>query len=434
MTEYPRLTRRFPRPSDIKPFLRLRSNHGSRAERRVANAYTIEDLRRIARRRTPTGPFVYVDGAAEGEVSMRRSLEAFEDLEFNPWILRDVHEVDTTTEVLGKTSTLPFGFGPTGGTRMMHAAGEVAVARAAARAGIPYGLSTVGTTTISDFAAAAPTGRHWFQMYLLSDRERSLRMLEEARARGFDTLIVTVDSAVVGNRVRDLHNGMSYPPQLTVKTFLDASWRFEWWTNLLTTEPYQFTYEDPGIPRSQLTEVKGFTDSSVNFDDLSWIREAWGGPVVLKGIQTLQDAQRAADAGVEGIVLSNHGGRQLDRAIPPLHLLPAVAAAVGSQTEVMLDTGVRTGADVVAAIALGAKFVLLGRAYLYGLMAGGEAGVDRAVEILRTEVIRTMQLLGVRSIDELSPEHVTLLSRYTRVATGPAPTAPRRVDEKERAA
>ncbi|TPW78309.1 alpha-hydroxy acid oxidase [Schumannella sp. 10F1B-5-1] len=418
MAKYPPLARRIPQPSDITPFLRLKSRSGlSRAERRVADAHTIEDLRRLAKRRTPAGPFHYVDGGAESEISMRRAREAFDDLEFNPEILRDVHEVDTTTTVLGKQSALPFGFGPTGGTRMMHAAGESAVARAAERAGIPYGLSTVGTTSIADFAAAAPGARHWFQMYLLSDRERSLRMLAEAQANGFDTLVVTVDSAVVGNRLRDARYGMSYPPQLTVKTFLDASYRVEWWTNLLTTEPYRFTYEEPGVPRSQLTAVKGFTDSSVTFDDLAWMREAWSGPIVLKGIQTLDDAVRAADSGVDGIVLSNHGGRQLDRAIPPLHLLPSVAARVGASTEVMLDTGVRTGADVVAAIALGAKFVLLGRAYLYALMAGGEAGVDRAVQILRAEIRTTMALLGVTSIDELRPEHVTLVSRYTRLAS-----------------
>lgn len=412
--KYARLKRRFPRPGDLRPFLQMKQQSGSRAQRRVADAHTIEDLRRIARRRTPSGPFHYVDGGAEAEISMRRAREAFEDLEFNPWILRDVHEVDTTTTVLGKSSALPFGFGPTGGTRMMHAAGESAVARAAERAGIPYALSTVGTTSIPDLAAAAPGARRWFQMYLLSDRARSLRMLQAAERNGYDSLLVTVDVPVNGNRLRDLRTGMSYPPRLTPKTFVDASYRVEWWVNLLTTEPYRFTFEEPGVARPQRATMGNFYDNSVTFEDLAWMREAWHGPIVIKGIQTISDAQRAADAGVDGIVLSNHGGRQLDRTLPPLHLLPAVVDRVGDAVEVMLDTGVRTGADVVAAIALGAKFVLVGRAYLYGLMAGGEAGVDRAVEILRTEVVRTMQLLGVRSIDELCPEHVTLLSRLVR--------------------
>ncbi|SDH57272.1 alpha-hydroxy acid oxidase [Agrococcus jejuensis] len=413
---HPRLARRVPRPADLAPFLRMRSASGSLAERRVATAHTIADLRRLARVRTPAGPFHYVDGGAEEEVSMRRARQAFADIVFHPGILRDVHDVDTTTSVLGGTSALPFGFGPTGGTRMMHAAGEQAVARVAARTGIPYALSTVGTTTIADFAAASGSGRRWFQMYLLADRDRSLHMLAEAERRGFDALIVTVDVPTGGNRLRDLRYGMSYPPQLTPRTFLDASWRVGWWFDLLTTEPYRFTYEEQADAGSGITTLTGFYDDRVTFDDLAWMREAWSGPIVIKGIQTFDDASRAADAGADGIVLSNHGGRQLDRTAPPLHLLPTVAARHGASMEVMLDTGVRTGADVVAAIAAGASFVLVGRAYLYGLMAGGEAGVERAAHILRTEVERTMRLLGVRSIAELGPEHVTLLTRTQPVA------------------
>ncbi|MFE7330157.1 alpha-hydroxy acid oxidase [Streptomyces sp. NPDC057565] len=411
MPEYPRLDRRIPRPGDLRPFLALRGSKGlDRVQRRLSAAHTIEDLRRIAKVRTPSGPFHYVDGGAEEEISMDRAREAFRELEFRPGILCDVQAVDMTTTVLGGPSALPFGFGPTGGTRMMHAAGERAVLRAASRAGIPYALSSVGTTSIADLAAAEPGARRWFQTYLLKDRELSLRMIAEAKAHGYDALIVTVDVPVSGNRLRDLRTGMSYPPQLTLKTFLDASYRVEWWMNLLTTEPYTFTYEEPGRPRSEL-QVSGFNDNTTTFEDLAWVRAAWDGPLVIKGIQTLSDARRAVDAGADGIVLSNHGGRQLDRTAPPLHLLPCVVRDVGADTEVMIDSGVRTGADAVAAIALGARFVLLGRAYLYGLMAGGEAGVDRAAHILRTEVERTMQLLGVTSIAELGPEHVRLFSR-----------------------
>jgi L-lactate dehydrogenase (cytochrome) len=214
---------------------------------------------------------------------------------------------------------------------------------------------------------------------------------------------------------------MSYPPQLTFKTFLDASYRVEWWMNMLTTDPYRFTYEDYTVTGVKSRTLKGFTDNSVTFDDLQWIAEAWGGPIVVKGIQTVHDAERAAEAGVAGIVLSNHGGRQLDRAIAPLHLLPSVAERVGTRTEVMVDTGVRNGADVVAALALGARFVWLGRPYLYGLMAGGEAGVERVVEILRSEIERTMQLIGVTRVGDLNPDHVTLLSRYLRVPSPPRP-------------
>lgn len=400
--------------------MKSRGTGQSRAERRVADAYTIDDLRSIARRRIPVGPFNYADGAADAEIGLRRAREAFDDIQFNPRVLQDVHEVDLSTTVLGETSSLPFGFGPTGGTRLLHTAGESAVARSAARAGIPYALSSVGTTAIGAFAEAAPNGRHWFQLYLLRDREKVIQMLTEARQNAFDTLIVTVDSATVGNRVRDLHNGMGFPPKLTLRTFLDASYRVEWWANMITTDPYRFTFEDPHVPRSAVPAIKGFTDDAVTFEDLEWIRNAWPGPIVLKGIQTVEDAERAADAGVEGVILSNHGGRQLDRAIAPLQLLPAVAERIGSRVEVMMDTGVRNGADVVAAIALGAQFVLVGRAYLYGLMAGGEAGVDRAVEILRSEVSTTMKLLGVTTIAELDARHVTLLSRYRPLYGAPS--------------
>lgn len=410
MSDYAPLRRRFPRPADIVPFLRLKSHRGMpRADRRVADAHSIDDLRSLAKRRTPTGPFHYVDGGADQEVSLRRIREAFDAVEFAPRVLRDVHDIDTSTTILGARSELPFGFGPTGGTRMMHAAGEIAVARVAARAGIPYALSTVGTTSIAGLASAAGGARRWFQMYPLGDRDRSLRMLDEARRHGYDTLVVTVDGPVVGNKLRDLRTGMSYPPQLTLRTFLDASYRVEWWMNLLTTEPYRFTYEEDDAPRSQLATVSGFLDNSVTFDDLAWIRETWDGPIMLKGIQTIDDALRAADAGVESIVLSNHGGRQLDRSRTPLNILQPVATRVGHQVEVVLDSGIRTGADIVAAIALGARFTLVGRAYLYGLMAGGEAGVARSIAILRSEIERTMALLGATRIDELTPDMVGLL-------------------------
>lgn len=407
---HPRLDRRFPRPRELAPFLTLRSRAASASERRLRTAHTIDDLRAIALRRTPAGPFHYVDGGAENEISLSRTREAFADVQFNPSVLRDVHECDPSTVVLGMPSALPFGFAPTGGTRMMHAAGERAVARAAARAGIPYMLSTAGTTSLSDLADHVPGGRLWFQLYLLTDRDRSLEMIADARRLGYDTLILTADTPVTGLRLRDLRTGMSYPPQLTVRTFLDAAPRVEWWFNLLTTAPYRFNFErdDAGAPSGT---GSGVTSGSTTFEDLAWLREAWTGNLVLKGVQTLADAQRAADHGVDGIILSNHGGRQLDRTRPPLHLLPEVVRDVGSSVEVMIDSGFRSGSDVVAAIALGAKCVFLGRAYLYGLMAGGEAGVDRAVEILRSETLRTMALLGTARIEDLHPEHVTLLSR-----------------------
>jgi L-lactate dehydrogenase (cytochrome) len=292
----------------------------------------------------------------------------------------------------------------------MQTEGEIAGARAAARAGIPFSLSTLGTSSIEEVKAANPHGRNWFQLYMWKDRDRSMALVERAAAAGFDTLLVTVDVPVAGARLRDTRNGMSIPPALTLKTVLDAVPHPRWWFDLLTTEPLSFASLDrwPGTVAEYLDTM---FDPTVTFDDLAWIKSRWPNKLVVKGIQTLDDAKSVVDLGVDGIVLSNHGGRQLDRAPVPFHLLPRVARELGRDTEVLLDTGIMSGADIVAAIALGARFTLVGRAYLYGLMAGGEAGVDRAIEILTGQVSRTMRLLGVRTLDELEPRHVTQLHR-----------------------
>lgn len=409
------LKRQVPKIKDFAPLLKFKMPEANPTARRLSNAHTIADLRRIAKRRTPAGPFDYTDGAADHEVSIQRSRQAFLDVEFQPGILRDVTNVDMKTTVLGKVSALPFGMAPTGFTRMMHSAGERAVASAAARAGIPYSLSTVGTTSIEDVAAAAPQGRRWFQLYLWKDRELSIDLINSAARAGYDTLIITVDVPTTGNRVRDLRNGMSIPPQLTLKTLLDASYRPEWWINFLTTEPYSFAFDRTG--GGSLSDlVSTLYDSSVTFEDLRWMREIWKGELVVKGIQTVGDAERAFEHGADGIVVSNHGGRQLDRAPVPFHLLPQIVDRVGDRGTIMLDTGITSGADIVAAIALGADFTLIGRAYLYGLMAGGEAGVNRCIEILSAEIERTMKLLGVTSIGELNRDHVRALTRSVPIA------------------
>jgi L-lactate dehydrogenase (cytochrome) len=293
---------------------------------------------------------------------------------------------------------------------MMHSAGESAVAAAAAAAGIPYSLSTVGTTSIDEVAAVAPNATKWFQLYLWKDRNLSLKLIDNAARAGYQSLIVTVDVPTAGNRVRDLRSGMTIPPQLSLRTLLDASYRPEWWINFLTTKPYSFAFDPSG--KSNIGDlVAALYDPTVTFDDLAWLRQAWQGPMIIKGIQTERDAILAFDHGADGIVVSNHGGRQLDRAPVPLHLLPRIVKAVGNRGTIMLDTGIRTGADIVAAIALGADFTLVGRAYLYGLMAGGEQGVARSIQILASEIERTMTLLGVSSIPELAPEHVHLMTR-----------------------
>lgn len=382
----------------------------------MAAALTIADLRQIAQRRTPRAAFDYTDGAAEDELSLARARQAFSDIEFHPTILRNVAEIDTSRQVLGSRVALPFGIAPTGFTRLMHTEGEIAGAHAAARAGIPFSLSTLGTASIEDVAAANPNGRNWFQLYMWKDRDRSMALVERAAAAGYDTLLVTVDVPVAGARLRDTRNGMSIPPTLTLRTVADAIPHPRWWIDLLTTEPLSFASLDR-LPGTVAEYLDSAFDPTMTFEDLAWIKDQWPNRLVVKGIQTLDDARAVVDLGVDGIVLSNHGGRQLDRAPVPFHLLPSVAREVGSSCEVLLDTGVMSGADIVAAIALGARFTLVGRAYLYGLMAGGEAGVDRAVEILSSQVSRTMRLLGVTSLDELEPRHVTQLHRVTRSAS-----------------
>ncbi|MGZ4446055.1 MAG: alpha-hydroxy acid oxidase [Nocardioides sp.] len=414
------MKRQLPTRRDLAPLLTFKKPTLSPRERRLASALTIEDLRRIAKRRTPKPAFDYTDGAADGEVSLARAREAFADVQFNPAILRDVSHVDTSREVLGGPTSLPFGIAPTGFTRMMQAEGEIAGATAARAAGIPFALSTMGTTSIEDVAAANPAasgGRNWFQLYMWKDRDRSMALVDRAARAGFDTLLVTVDVPVAGARLRDVRNGMTIPPTLTPRTVANAIPRPAWWINFLTTEPLAFASLDSwsGTVADLLDTM---FDPTVTYEDLAWIREQWPGKVSVKGVQTVADARRLADAGVDAIVLSNHGGRQLDRAPIPFHLLPQVVREVGSDLEVHLDTGIMSGQDVVAALAHGARFTLVGRAYLYGLMAGGRPGVDRAIEILRGQVERTMRLLGVSTLDELEPAHVTQLARL-----GPRPLA-----------
>ena len=404
------MKRQLPKPHDLAPLLKFKKPELSPKARRLASALTINDLRTIAKRRTPKPAFDYTDGAAEGEVSLARAREAFGDVEFNPAILRDVSKVDTTREVLGGKVSLPFGIAPTGFTRMMQAEGEIAGATAAAAAGIPFSLSTMGTTSIEEVAAANPHGRNWFQLYMWKDRERSMALVDRAAKAGFDTLLVTVDVPVAGARLRDARNGMTIPPTLTPKTILNAIPRPAWWINFLTTEPLAFASLDSwsGTVGDLLDTM---FDPTVTYEDLAWIRDQWPGKVSVKGVQTVEDAKRLADAGVDAIVLSNHGGRQLDRAPIPFHLLPQVVKEVGKDLEVHLDTGIMSGQDIVAAVAHGAHFTLIGRAYLYGLMAGGRDGVDRAIGIIKGQIERTMRLLGVASLDELEPRHVTQLQR-----------------------
>ena len=406
------LKRQFPNPKDLAQLMRFKAPVWNARERRLNDALTIYDLRDIAHRRTPQAPFDYTDGSADQEISLARARQAFEDIEFQPRILRDVSDLDLSSTVLGKKVAMPFGIAPTGFTRMMHAEGEIAGSQAAEAAGIPFSLSTMGTRSIEEVATAAPNGRNWFQLYMWKDREKSMALVERAQAAGFDTLLLTVDVPVAGARLRDKRNGMTIPPALTLKTITNALPRPEWWINFLTTEPLAFA--SLGSWNGTVAELLDqMFDPTVTFEDLKWIRTQWKGNLVVKGIQNVEDAKLAVKAGADAVILSNHGGRQLDRAPIPFHLLPETVREIGKDAEVHVDTGIMHGQDIVACIAKGAKFTLIGRAYLYGLMAGGREGVDKTIDILGTQMTRTMKLLGARSLEELEPGHVKILERLT---------------------
>ena len=402
--------RQFPKPSELAPLLQFSLPTLRRKKRRLEKAYTIWDLRDIAKRRTPKGPFDYTDGSAESEVSLERARQAYRDLEFIPSILKDVSTADLTRTALGETFSMPLGIAPTGFTRMMQTQGEIAGARAAEKFGIPFTLSTLGTSTIEDVVAAAPDGRNWFQLYMWKDREGSMALVERAKRAGVKNLMLTVDVPAAGQRIRDYRNGLTVPPRLTAGTVINAIPRPAWWINFLTTPSIEFASMKNW--EGTVGELLDYMfDPTMTWEDLKWIREQWDGTLTVKGIQNLEDAKKAAKLGADAILLSNHGGRQLDRAPVMLHLLADVKKEFKKDYEIHIDTGIMHGADVLAAVALGAQFTYVGRAYLYGLMAGGQDGVERALEIMRTQMVRNMKLLGVNSLDELTPKHVRFLNR-----------------------
>ena len=409
------LNRQFPDLGELASLMKFSLPTLKRREARLAKAADLWDLRAIAKRRTPTAAFDYVDGAAGREITADRAREVFDSVELLPRILHGTAHSDLSTTIAGQRSTLPFGIAPTGFTRFMHSEGEIGGVRAAAKAGIPFSLSTMGTRSVEEVAQAAPAGRRWFQLYLWKDREKSRVLVERAAAAGYDTLLVTVDTPVAGQRLRDVRNGMKIPPELTLKTVLDASYRPEWWWNFLTTDSLKFA--SLSNTSSDLPSIiNSMFDSSLDFDDLRWIRDLWPGKLFVKGVLTAEDARQSVAAGADGLVVSNHGGRQLDRAPIAFEALREVRAEVGPQMEIILDSGIMSGADIVASLCAGANFVLIGRAYLYGLMAGGQQGVERAIELLAKEIEVNMQLMGAGTINDLTSDLIRL--RGATASTG----------------
>jgi L-lactate dehydrogenase (cytochrome) len=381
-------------------------------KRALARCHDIADLEAAARRRMPRAVFDYVAGGADEELTVERNVAAFRRWHFVPQNLRDVGEVDTVVELLGQRAAMPLLFSPTGYTRMMHPAGECAVARAARRAGIPYGLSTVASTSIEELAATGHPNL-WFQLYVWRDRGLVADLLDRAWEHGYSTLEVSVDVPVSGHRTRDVRSGLTIPPRLTVHTLIGIARHPGWWVRALRAPVVRFANPPPGVGSSGLTieDITAQFDPSVSWRDLEELRTRWPGQLVLKGAIGADDARRAIAAGCDGLHLSNHGGRQLDRTIPPVDLLGEVRDAVGDEPAIIVDSGIRHGADLAVAIALGADAGAVGRAYLYGLMAAGEPGVNRAATILDTQFRRTLQLLGVASIQELRTVGPTLLRR-----------------------
>ncbi|GAC1531964.1 MAG: alpha-hydroxy acid oxidase [Acidimicrobiales bacterium] len=400
-------SRRLPKIAELAPLLRPRRPTLDPTSRRLASVASINDMRTAARKRAPRAVFDYTDGAAGDELTLARMRNAYARVEFRPSVLHDVSALDTSTTILGRRAEFPLVFAPTGFTRMMHTDGEPAVGRVAGRVGIPYALSTMGTTSIERLRAEAPHATLWFQLYLWRDREAGRDFVARAAAAGYEALMLTVDTPVPGPRLRDVRNGLTIPPSLSLKTFLDGATRPGWWFDLLTTETLEF---------ASLTRFEGTVaeligrmfDPAATIADVKWLREAWKGPLVIKGIQSADDARAVVDAGADAVIVSNHGGRQLDRSPVPLEELPLVLDAVGDRAEVYVDGGIMSGSDVIAAVAMGARAGVVGRAYLYGLMAGGERGVQKAADILAAEIRSTMALLGVTAVDELGPQHVRL--------------------------
>ncbi|MGH9288839.1 MAG: alpha-hydroxy acid oxidase [Acidimicrobiales bacterium] len=396
----------------LRSVLRFRRLELDPVARRLARAASVADLRAIAQRRLPRGVFDYIDGGAEDERTMAANMAAFAGVTFRPRVLRDVGDVDPSTTLLGQPLSLPLVLAPTGFTRIADPDGELAVARAAARAGLPYTLSTLGTRSIEEVADASG-GPKWFQVYVWRDRGLVKEMIDRAATAGYDALVLTVDTAVLGRRERDVRRGFSLPPKVGLGTLVDGALHPGWTWRFLRSEPIRFANvrDEMGVGDGStavtLSEyVNTQFDPDLSWRDVEWMRSVWDGPLVVKGIQTVDDARLAAEAGVEAIALSNHGGRQLDSAPATLDLVAPVADAVGDRLEVICDGGVRRGSDIVKAVALGARACMAGRAYLYGLGAAGERGVDHVLGLLDADVRRTMALIGASTVDELGRQLV----------------------------
>jgi len=375
----------------------------------VAHSHNIADLRWYARLRVPKPMFDYMDGAADSEVTLARNQADFARYDLLPRYLINVQNVDTSTTVMGEKIDFPIVCAPTGMSRLFNNDGELAVCAAAAEAGTVYSLSTMSTHSIEEVASHT-TGAKWFQLYPFKDKALVSELIERARTAGYKGLCLTIDVPVAGNRERDLRTGMAIPPKLTLSSWFSFFLHPLWSIKYLLSDEFQLANVIHKAPVSSdgATTLVGYLneqfDPTISWDDAAEILKLWDGPFALKGICCVEDAIKAADLGATAVILSNHGGRQLDHSISPIALLPEVVSAVGDRVEIIVDGGIRRGTDVIKALALGATACMVGRPYLFGLGAGGEKGVAKALSILRNEISRDMALSGCRSVEEINLE------------------------------
>ena len=389
-------------------------------KRRLTKVANVEDFRVIAKKRLPRAVFDYIDGAAEDERTTGRNASKFSEIEFVPKVLVAVEHINTETTLLGKKIPSPLVLSPTGFTRICHSEGELSVARAAARRGIPYGLTTMATRSIEEVGSVS-NGPKWFQVYVWRDRDLVAQLLNRAKAQGFETIMITVDTAVLGMRERDVRNGMTMPPRLGLGTIIDGIKHPSWTRDFITHDPITFANiagysgiaSDDAVTLGEFNQAQ--FDLNVKWSDIEWFRENWDGPIVLKGIQCVDDAKRAVnDHGIEGLMLSNHGGRQLEGAPAVIETVEPIANAVGHQSDIICDGGIRRGSDIVKAVAMGAKACSIGRPYLYALGAGGEPGVDHMLDLFEGGLKRTMALAGLQDIGDITRDRVRWQSEPIR--------------------
>jgi L-lactate dehydrogenase (cytochrome) len=397
------------RVSEIRQLIKMKPVELDATRRRLSACHDLADLRAAGHRLAPRPVFDYVEGGADEELSVRANTRAFRRWRFQPRALVNVSEPDTSAAFLGSVAPLPLALAPTGYTRMMHPAGEIAAARAAQRHGLPYTLSTMATTTIEAVSESAQPDL-WFQLYILRDSGLNKELVDRAAAAKYRVLVVTVDCFVTGHRSRDRRNGLVIPPELTARTLASIAGKPGYWIRMLRSPAIDFA-NFTGQSAVTIEDTGQLFNPAITWDDIADLRTRWPGRLVIKGPLGPADAARAVSAGADGVQLSNHGGRQLDRTVPPADMIARVREAVGPDVSVLVDSGIRHGSDIAVALALGADACAIGRAYLYGLMAGGEPGVNKALDILADQFKRTMQLLGVPSVADLRTQGRELLTR-----------------------